>query len=83
MSSEMSDENAMANAKALMKRKEEIEKEIKEVNDFLNEKGVGLKGGLVDAEGFPLNDVDKVIAVREARGRNAGNFPFFSILFDF
>ena len=34
-------------------------------------KGFGLKGNIVDKEGFPNADVEKVLAVRDARNKIA------------
>jgi hypothetical protein len=69
--------------KKLMQEKDEMEKEIKKAQgffgnqtnaiDYLNSQGLGLKGGLVDKDGFPLADVNKVLAVREARNKIASN----------
>jgi hypothetical protein len=33
--------------------------------------GFGMRGNLVDKQGFPLNDVDKILSVREARNKVA------------
>ncbi|KAH8583289.1 p27 like 26S proteasomal subunit with a PDZ domain [Cryptosporidium sp. chipmunk genotype I] len=56
----------------LAKRKDEIEKEVSELMDFLNSCGpdVGISGKLVDSEGFPRSDID-IYAVRKARNRIA------------
>ncbi|KAF7458960.1 26S proteasome non-ATPase regulatory subunit 9 [Cryptosporidium felis] len=56
----------------LNNRKTDIEKEVNELMEFLNSCGpdVGLKGNLVDDEGFPRSDVD-LYAVRRARNRIA------------
>ncbi|PRP73160.1 26S proteasome non-ATPase regulatory subunit 9-like [Planoprotostelium fungivorum] len=61
----------ISDVKVLMNKKDELEVEIKELHDFLRDKGLGTTGGLVDNDGFPLSDVDKVISVREARGKLA------------
>ncbi|XP_041095861.1 26S proteasome non-ATPase regulatory subunit 9-like [Polyodon spathula] len=51
----------------LVKKKDEIEEQIKAYYDVLeDEKGVGMTGPLVDAEGFPRGDID-VYQVRSAR----------------
>ncbi|XP_057200120.1 26S proteasome non-ATPase regulatory subunit 9-like [Triplophysa rosa] len=51
----------------LMKRKDEIEEQIKAYYDMLQDQGdVGLHAPLVDVEGFPRADVD-LYAVRTAR----------------
>ncbi|KAH8741560.1 proteasome 26S subunit [Cryptosporidium ryanae] len=56
----------------LIKRKTEIEDEVNRLMDFLNSCGinVGLKGKLVDNEGFPRPDID-IFEVRKARNRIA------------
>ncbi|KAL3837488.1 hypothetical protein ACJMK2_022841 [Sinanodonta woodiana] len=57
----------MTKMNELMKRRDEIEAEIKELGDVLESQGgVGMKGPLVDAEGFPRADID-VYSVRHAR----------------
>lgn len=44
-------------------------KEIEEIVDYLTQPGMpGLKGPLVDSEGFPLNNVD-LYSVRQMRQR--------------
>ncbi|KAK3597056.1 hypothetical protein CHS0354_022059 [Potamilus streckersoni] len=59
----------MAKMNQLMKRRDEIEAEIKELGDVLESQGgVGMKGPLVDAEGYPRADID-VYSVRHARHR--------------
>ncbi|XP_033901740.2 26S proteasome non-ATPase regulatory subunit 9-like [Acipenser ruthenus] len=51
----------------LVKKKDEIEEQIKAYYDVLeDQKGVGMTGPLVDAEGFPRGDID-VYQVRNAR----------------
>ncbi|XP_033726761.1 26S proteasome non-ATPase regulatory subunit 9-like [Pecten maximus] len=58
---------SMENINHLMKRKAELEAEIKALNDVLDsQQGVGLKEPLVDQEGFPRADID-VYSVRHAR----------------
>tara|TARA_R110002050_G_scaffold79358_3_gene169652 strand:+ start:89 stop:322 length:234 start_codon:yes stop_codon:yes gene_type:complete len=47
--------------KKLLEERDEIEAELQSVHGSLHAPGeLGLKGGLLDAEGFPLNDVEKV-----------------------
>ncbi|KAK4885943.1 hypothetical protein RN001_002214 [Aquatica leii] len=53
---------------ALMKRKDTIEKDIKELTEVLTQNGVGMDEPLVDAEGFPINSID-IYQVRHARHR--------------
>ncbi|EFA06519.1 26S proteasome non-ATPase regulatory subunit 9 [Tribolium castaneum] len=52
----------------LMKQKDKIEDEIKQLTEILTVNGVGMSDPLVDAEDFPLNSVD-VYQVRHARQR--------------
>ncbi|XP_069121598.1 26S proteasome non-ATPase regulatory subunit 9-like [Argopecten irradians] len=55
------------NMNHLMKRKSDLEAEIKALNEVLDsQQGVGLKEPLVDTEGFPRADID-VYSVRHAR----------------
>ena len=52
-----------------MKLKDQLEEEVKELHSYLTGSGMpGLKGGLVDAEGFPIFDAEKLISVKTARG---------------
>lgn len=56
-------------AQELIKRKDDIEEEIKTQLLLLDgQKSVGMDGPLVDAEGFPRSDID-LYAVRTARNR--------------
>ncbi|KAK7497073.1 hypothetical protein BaRGS_00011603 [Batillaria attramentaria] len=58
---------ASENMKSLMKKKDDIEKEMQELTDVLeSQKGVGMDGPLVDTEGYPRADID-VYSVRHAR----------------
>ncbi|OWF35346.1 26S proteasome non-ATPase regulatory subunit 9 [Mizuhopecten yessoensis] len=58
---------SMENMNRLMKRKTDLEAEIKALNDVLDsQQGVGLKEPLVDEEGFPRADID-VYSVRHSR----------------
>jgi len=60
-----------ADLKELMAKKEKLESEIGELSEYLNGPGMpGLKGGLVDSEGFPRADLD-IISIRSARNRLA------------
>lgn len=62
--------------KGLMKRKDEIEAELMGIVDELESKGpdgqpaVGLRGKLVDAEGYPRNDID-IMRISTLRNRHA------------
>ena len=50
--------------------KEKIEREMKEIVEYLSGPGMpGVKGSLVDAEGFPLSGVD-LYQIRQARQRH-------------
>jgi len=58
--------------KALMAKKDEIEKEIQTLTQQLNQPGgAGLTGNLIDKDGFPIEDVNLVLSSREARHRIA------------
>ncbi|KAJ8307471.1 hypothetical protein KUTeg_015555 [Tegillarca granosa] len=51
----------------LIKKKDEIEAQIKELNGVLDsQQGVGMKEALVDTEGYPRADID-IYSVRHAR----------------
>lgn len=52
----------------LIQEKDRIESEIREHNLVLQANNVGMQDPLVDAEGFPRNDID-VYKVRHARHR--------------
>merc|ERR1711936_905297 len=58
----------------LMKQKEDLEEEIKALNQVLESQNVGMEEPLVDEEGFPRGDID-VYQVRHARHniRTKGN----------
>ncbi|BEJ16326.1 hypothetical protein CspHIS471_0509310 [Cutaneotrichosporon sp. HIS471] len=53
-------------ARALMQRKEEIEKEIDTFKDILASHGASMETALVDPEGYPRGDID-VYAIRHVR----------------
>ncbi|WVR07107.1 hypothetical protein IAU60_004147 [Kwoniella sp. DSM 27419] len=53
-------------ARALMQRKDEIEKEIEVLNDVLKSHDVTQSTSLVDPEGYPRGDID-IYAIRHAR----------------
>lgn len=62
-------ELAGLSAEELMAKKDSIEAEIKAHQETLElQGGVGMRGALVDAEGFPRADID-VFAVRSARNK--------------
>ncbi|CAL8344511.1 unnamed protein product [Lota lota] len=52
--------------KNLIKKKDDIEEQIKAYYDVLEDQGVGIEGPLVDAEGFPRSDVN-LYQIRTAR----------------
>ena len=55
----------------LMKDKDELEKAIMDITDYLTAPGMpGLKGNLIDEEGFPRADLD-LIEIRKHRNRLA------------
>ena len=55
----------------LMKQKDDLEKAIVDITEHLTAPGMpGLKGNLVDAEGFPRADID-LIEIRKLRNRLA------------
>lgn len=56
----------MEDVQDLIKKKDEIEEQIKAYYDVLEDQGVGTEGPLVDAEGYPRADVN-VYQIRTAR----------------
>lgn len=58
----------MDELKLLLKKKDEMEMEIEGIMNSLGE--AGLKGNLVDSEGFPRSDID-IMAIRKLRNRYA------------
>jgi hypothetical protein len=62
----------MEAVKTLIAQRDAIELEIDSLREWLQAPGrPGLKGGLVDKDGFPLEDVDLVIKTRDTRHRLA------------
>ncbi|XP_053181311.1 26S proteasome non-ATPase regulatory subunit 9 [Scomber japonicus] len=59
-------ETTMEDVKSLIKKKDDIEEQIKAYYDVLEDQGVGVEGPLVDAEGFPRADVN-LYQIRTAR----------------
>ncbi|XP_037115326.1 26S proteasome non-ATPase regulatory subunit 9 [Syngnathus acus] len=59
-------ETSMDDVKNLIKKKDEIEEQIKAYHDVLEDQGVGLHGPLVDAEGYPRADIN-LYQIRTAR----------------
>ena len=56
---------------SLMKKKDEMEKSIIDITEYLEAPGMpGVKGSLVDEEGFPRNDID-LFDIRKNRNRLA------------
>lgn len=67
--------------KALADQREKLEKEIKALRDYLLAPGnPGLKGGLVDKDGFPVCDFEKAYSVREARQQLASTLNFLLLM---
>ncbi|XP_019722609.1 26S proteasome non-ATPase regulatory subunit 9 [Hippocampus comes] len=66
MTNEISPETSMDDVKNLIKKKDDIEEQIKAYYDVLEDQGVGLDGPLVDAEGYPRADVN-LYQIRTAR----------------
>lgn len=56
----------MEDVQNLIKKKDEMEEQIKAYYDVLEDQGVGIEGPLVDAEGFPRADVN-LYQIRTAR----------------
>ncbi|KAI8984369.1 hypothetical protein BDF20DRAFT_817082 [Mycotypha africana] len=48
----------MAEAKALMNKKDEIEKQLRDLNESLESTGAGMSEPLIDNAGFPLAELD-------------------------
>jgi len=62
----------MEELKQLMAKQKELEDEIESLNRYLTGPGMpGLQGGLVDKEGFPVEDVQMILSVRDARHKVA------------
>ncbi len=67
-------EECRVRLKVLIRKKDAIEEEINAIHEVLNSPGedgtqpVGLQGNLVDADGFPRNDID-VMNIRTLRNR--------------
>ncbi|XP_026199268.1 26S proteasome non-ATPase regulatory subunit 9 [Anabas testudineus] len=59
-------EITMDDVRNLVKKKDEIEEQIKAYYDVLEDQGVGFEGPLVDAEGYPRADVN-LYQIRTAR----------------
>lgn len=58
----------MEHLQKLIKQRDDLEVEIEALTSYLNSPGnPGLHGGLVDKDGFPISDVEKILAVRESR----------------
>ena len=55
----------------MYKERKEMEEEMSQIISYLNGTGLGLSGGLIDSEGFPIADTEKIIDVRTARNRLA------------
>jgi hypothetical protein len=58
----------MEQLQQLMKQRDDLEAEIEAITGSLNSSGTpGMHGGLVDKDGFPISDVEKILSVRELR----------------
>uniref|UniRef100_A0A8C7CWC4 26S proteasome non-ATPase regulatory subunit 9 n=2 Tax=Oncorhynchus kisutch TaxID=8019 RepID=A0A8C7CWC4_ONCKI len=66
MTEENNGNSTMEAVQSLIKKKDNIEEQIKAYYDVLEDQGVGMEGPLVDAEGFPRADVN-VYQIRTAR----------------
>ncbi|XP_061527794.1 26S proteasome non-ATPase regulatory subunit 9 [Phycodurus eques] len=66
MTEENNPRTSMDDVKTLIKKKDDIEEQIKAYYDVLEDQGVGLDGPLVDAEGYPRSDVN-LYQIRTAR----------------
>uniref|UniRef100_A0A8C6TXD6 26S proteasome non-ATPase regulatory subunit 9 n=1 Tax=Neogobius melanostomus TaxID=47308 RepID=A0A8C6TXD6_9GOBI len=60
----------MEDVQDLVRKKDEIEEQIKAYYDVLEDQGVGIEGPLVDAEGFPRADLN-LYQIRTARNQIA------------
>jgi len=64
--------SAKEDVKKFIKQQQDLEQEIENIQKFLNQPGSpGLKGPLVDRDGYPLADTQLILAVREARSKYA------------
>ena len=68
--------------KAWIQEREQIEVRIESITKSLVDSGFGLTGGLIDSEGFPIPEVEKIFEIRAARNQLASNLNpnFFSKL---
>lgn len=55
----------------LIKEKDQIELDIEKTKKWLYNSGYGLSGGLIDDEGYPISDIEKIMDVRSARNKLA------------
>ncbi|KAI7876035.1 hypothetical protein K492DRAFT_210615 [Lichtheimia hyalospora FSU 10163] len=62
----MGSKDLVADAQQLIKKKDDIEAQLRELEDSLTMQGVGMDQPLVDAGGFPRSDID-VVAARTSR----------------
>ncbi|CDH50818.1 26s proteasome non-atpase regulatory subunit 9 [Lichtheimia corymbifera JMRC:FSU:9682] len=62
----MSSNDLLADAQQLIKKKDDIEAQLRELEESLRIQGVGMDQPLVDAGGFPRSDID-VVAARTSR----------------
>eukprot|EP01091_Cochliopodium_minus_P003771 TRINITY_DN1373_c0_g1_i1.p1 TRINITY_DN1373_c0_g1~~TRINITY_DN1373_c0_g1_i1.p1 ORF type:complete len:229 (+),score=68.64 TRINITY_DN1373_c0_g1_i1:128-814(+) len=65
-------EDPLKKLQILMQSKQKLEKEMEEIYNFLTvENNFGMEGGLIDGNGFPINDVGKILSVRSSRHKLA------------
>lgn len=56
---------------SLYAQRKMMEEEMASIISYLHSTGLGLSGGLIDAEGYPISDTEKIISVRTARNKLA------------
>jgi hypothetical protein len=64
-------QSARAELLALDSRRKAAEEEMELLTQALQSDGVGMSGGLIDADGFPIADTEKILRVRQSRHRLA------------
>lgn len=60
----------------LLKEKDQMEIDIENTKKWLINSGFGFNGGLVDNEGYPIGDIEKIIEVRSARNKLASKYLY-------
>ncbi|RHZ67814.1 hypothetical protein Glove_299g17 [Diversispora epigaea] len=68
MGIELNPSAAVLNARELMQKKDQIEKEVREYEQVLEGQKIGMFEPLIDSSGFPRDDID-LVAVRTARAK--------------